>query len=582
MSIAATLLVLLVAYERFFHRPPAPPAPLLPGLVPAEVVSIEVFPAEGTPILAVRTNNTWRLVRPLSYPAQTNSIEALLTLLRETRPAARIPLADLRNRAEGKAAFGLDPERTSLVIKAGDGRQQLMVGSLTPPGDQVFVQMTGSDAICVVSADLLRLVPESAEAWRNTLVLEPDFRHWDGMTVSAGGQVVGLKMDPTNLTWRLVRPLNTRADHAHLASLIQNLRELQAHQFVTDDPRADLEVMGLQPPQLEITFTLGTNTERVLRFGRLVNGSTNLVYATGREPGSIIAVPAAPLEAWKLPPADYRDRQLVRLPSKVNRVSVTNGTGFSLRLATNGLWTIDPAGWAADAATMAQFLDRLTALRIAQFVKDVVAEPDLPAYGLGAPAWRLVFQSPGADPPLQLDFSAPKEGVVHVKRSDESAVYAVKETALTGLPRRDGEFRDRRVWSFKPDRVASLSVSSGDRAWQVLHKGENEWSLAPGSQGLVNPFAVEETVSRLGDLGAVVWTSWDGSNLAAFGLGDAAQVLSVELKDGPRYSVKLGNPAPSGHRYASVMLDGREWVFEFPAEAYDALQYALLTPAGLR
>lgn len=581
-AVAVTLLVLLVVHERFFVRPPVPPDLLLPGFEPENVESLEVYPAEGTPILAVRTNGTWRLLRPLSYPAQTNSIEALLAVLREIRPATRIPLADVRNRAEGKAAFGLEPERASLVIKAGGGRQQLMLGSLTPPGDQVFVQLTGSDTICVVPAELLRLVPESADAWRNTLVLEPDFRNWDGMTVSAGGRVVGLKLDPTNLTWRLVRPLNARADHAHLASLIQSLRDLQAQQFIPDDPRADFEAMGLQPPELEISFTLGTNTERVLRFGRALNGSTNLVYASGREPGSIVAVPAAPLEAWKLPPADFRDRQLVRLPSNVNLVSLTNGAGFALRLGTNGLWTIEPAGWTADATTMAQFLERMNGLRIAQFVKDVVAEPDLPAYGLGTPAWRMAFQSSGADSPLQLDFSEPKEGMICVRRSDESAVYVLKEASLAGIPLRDGEFRDRRVWAFKPDRVVSLSVGHGDRSWQVLRRGENSWALAPGSQGLVNPFAVEEAAVRLGDLSAVVWTGWDGVDAAAYGLGDAARTVTVEFKDGARLVAKLGGPAPSGHTYASVLLDGSEWVFEFPAEVYDVLQFALLTPAGFR
>jgi hypothetical protein len=225
-------------------------------------------------------------------------------------------------------------------------------------------------------------------------------------------------------------------------------------------------------------------------------------------------------------------------------------------------------------------------LRIAQFVKDVVAEPDLPSFGLGAPALRITFHpatnTASPAPAIQLDFSAPQDDKVNVRRGDENAVYTVDPGSLNGLPVRDGEFRDRRVWRFDPSQVASATVQRGTRSWQVLRNGTNEWALATGSQGLVNPFAIEETMSRLGRLEAVVWTSWGGGDVAQFGLDDSALVLVIELKDGTKLSVKLGSPAPSSHVFASVTLDGGEWVFEFPLEAYDALRFALLTPSTLR
>lgn len=580
-SLAMALLLMLLAYERFFERPPPPTPTLFAGLDPAAVRSVEIYPAAAPPIVASRANGTWRLDRPLSYPAQTNSIEALLELLADLESAARIPVVELQHRDEGKAAFGLEPPRSSVVLTVGEDQQQLLIGSLTAPGDQVFVQMAGSDHIAVVTADLLRLIPDSDHAWRNTLVLEPAFVDWDGMTITSGGQVVGLRMDPTNLTWRLVRPLNARADQTRLASLIQDLRDLQAREFLTDDPRADLEAMGLQPPHLEISFTLGTNVTRTLRFGRPVPADTNLLHAMGREPGTVIAVPAAPLAGWRSPPAEFRDRQLLRVPASLSSITVTNGEPFSLRPDPAGVWKVEPGGWTADLAWVGGFLTRLNNLRIVQFVKDVVAEPDLPAFGLGTPALRLVLnaESPTA---LQLDFSAPKDGLVNVRRGDENAVYALEAGAVAELSTRGGEFRERRVWRFDPEQVASVTVQSGGRSWQVLRKAANEWSLAPGSQGMINPFGIEEACHRLSQLDAVVWTRWDGNGLADHGLDDAARTLAVELKDGTRLAVKLGKAAPSTHVFASVPLDGAEWVFEFPLETFDAVRFALLTPSGLR
>jgi hypothetical protein len=54
------------------------------------------------------------------------------------------------------------------------------------------------------------------------------------------------------------------------------------------------------------------------------------------------------------------------------------------------------------------------------------------------------------------------------------------------------------------------------------------------------------------------------------------------MKDGARLTMRLGHPAPSGHLYAALTIEGQDWVFEFPIEDYAALQFAVLTPSGLR
>jgi hypothetical protein len=473
------------------------------------------------------------------------------------------------------------------VLAATNGRQQILIGSLTGPGDQVFVQVVSREGIYVVDANLLKLIPNSASMWRDTALCELPANGYDGIEVTSPEAVLDLKRNATNQTWRIVRPMQARADDAQITKLVQGLRDLSVRRFVSDDPRADLEAWGLHPPQLQIVFSQGSNTVQTLQFGRPVEGRPDMVYAMGREPGSVVTVPADALHAWRATPNDFRDRQILKLPAAVSTIEIGNGTNFTLVNTTNGSWRVEPQGFAADPVTVERFVDALQNLYARQFVKDVVAEPDLPEYGLATPKFRVNFTfSPASDghvpPPVGLDFGNENEGEVYARRTDESAVYAVDVDKLASLPAAAGHFRQLELWKFSEDQVASLSLQKGQSLWQIQRNGERQWSLAPGSQGIVNAFAVEEAAHRLGELSAVVWTDWGEQDLDRYGLGPDALTLTVELKDGTRKSVQFGFPAPSSHVYASTVLDGEPWVFEFPSETFDLVDACLIKPSNLR
>jgi hypothetical protein len=584
---AATMLLVLVAYERLFHRPPPGPQPLLPGFTAAAVDSIRVLPADGEEIRVERTNDAWRLTKPVPYPAQTISIEALLQALEEIIPATRISSAQLRKTDEDRAAFGLETPRASLVLTADGGHQQLQIGSLTGPGDQVFVQVVGLEGIQVIDAELLKLVPTSNTAWRDTSLCTLADDDYDGLLVTTPESVLELRREATNQTWRIVRPMQARADAAHLETLVQGLRDLRVERFVSDDPRADRQAWGLQPPELQIVFSKGTNTLETLQFGNAVETADDQVHAVGREPGTVVTVPSTSLQAWRATPNEFRDRQILNLPRAVASIGIGNGSTFTVVSTTNGTWRVEPPGIPADPVTVQRFVDAVQSLRAAQFVKDVVAEPDLPEYGLAQPKFRVSFTfKPGSDgqspPPIGLDFGIEKDGLVYTRRTDENAVYGVDVEELATLPAAAGHFRQLALWDFPESQVASLTLQKGEATWEVRRNGQNQWSVAPGSQGMVNAFAVEEAAHRLGGLSAVVWTDWGEQDPALYGLGPEALSLTVELKDGGRKTVQFGYPAPSSHVYASTVLEGQPWVFEFPSETFNLVDACLITPSKLR
>jgi hypothetical protein len=388
-------------------------------------------------------------------------------------------------------------------------------------------------------------------------------------------------------SWQIVRPMQARADGRRVEELIQGLRDLSVKRFVSDDPTADRQGWGLQPPDLEIVFAKGTNRAQTLQFGKPVEGTTNEIYAAGRDLSAVVTVASDLLQAWQATPNDFRDRQLIRVPQDVTSIEIGNGESFTLVKATNGVLRIEPLGVPADAGTVGRFIQDLEALRVTQFVKDVVAEPDLAGYGLAPPRFRVAIKS---DPEvagqptrvLALEFGAREGESMFVRRVDENAVYALDVSALERLPAAAGHFRELTVWNYTEDQVVAVEVQRGDAIWRLNRKGQNQWSLSPGSQGIVNAFAVEEAVHRLGQLRAVVWTDWEQGDVAQYGLDEDSVSLTVELKDGSRKSVRFGLPAPSGHVYADTLLEGNSWVFEFPRDTFDLAESFLIKPSGLR
>lgn len=585
-SIAIGLFAAIFAYERFFFQPPQGPQLLFPSFKAAGVQSIQVLSSDGAEIQVQRTNGTWRLTRPLSYPAQTNSIEVLLKTLEGLVPATTLSTAALSGNPEWRSEFGLEEPRLSLVFTNGQIRQQLLIGSTTSPGDQIFVQVAGEEQVHVVDVELLKLIPGSDKFWRDTRLFDLPSSAYSRITVTSGEQVVELRHEPTGRGWSIVRPMQARADAAHLGELLQGLNDLQVRRFITDDPSADLEAYGLLPTELEIAFFQGSNSVQSLRFGKSLEDGSGLLYAIGREPESVVGFSSDSLLGWRITPNDFRDRQLIRIPNAVVAMEIENGESFSLRQTTNGVWTVEPLGLPADTATIQRFIEVLAGLRVVQFVKDVVAESDLPTYGLAEPKLRIRLELKATStnepaPVVELALGDVKDDQIMVRRADENAVYAVEIEPLAALPVAAGHFRDHRVWEFDENEVKSLTVQKGEQVWELLRNGQNKWTLAPGSQGIVNAFGIEETLHHLSQLSAVVWTDWGELDVSSYGLDEEPLSLTVELRDNSRRTVRLGALAPSSHIYAGITIEGEEWVFEFPTETFAFVEVFLIKPSNL-
>ena len=240
---------------------------------------------------------------------------------------------------------------------------------------------------------------------------------------------------------------------------------------------------------------------------------------------------------------DFRDSHLLELIAPVAEIEVHGPDNFILQRQGSNNWQIVGEKFPADAENAQLFIKTLAGLRVAEFVKDVVTAPDLPAYGLATPTRQITLRSVAGDTNsvmVQLSFGTNQNNEVFVRRADEDFVYAVTMEDFNRLPEAAWEFRERRIWNFTEGDVAQITLRQGGKTRQIVRNGVNQWSLAAGSQGIINPPAIEETAHRFGALTAAGWVGRNVTEPEKFGLNTNNLQIVIELKNSAKYTVDFG------------------------------------------
>jgi len=570
-----------------------PPPPLL-TLKPQEVTAIQLRRTNQFVLRVERTNASWNLVAPLAYPAQPFAIEALLQTLANLRSQTFISIDELHQNKRSVAEYGLDVPRATITLHQGGQRNEILIGAKTPVGNQVYIQVLNLPGIYVVNDELFERLPRVPNDWRDPTLISFSGINFDRIEVRSIGRGFALQFDPTNQTCFLTKPTPARAATPKVVELVRKVTNARVTQFVSDDSRDDLDALGLQPPQAELVFGLGTNDVATFQFGKSPTNDASVVYARKTGQPNVVLLPKSVLDALQTPYTELRDRRLLSfMPDAVDTIEVASKSEapFSVRKQFNGDWMIvDVDAVLADKDTMRECLERLAKLE-GNLEKDVVT--DFTTYGLEPFARRYFLKSTLTNTTgqvtnrilAQLDLGSLRGEVVYAHGAQDKAVYSVPLRDVANLPYASWQLRDRRVWSFTTNQVTRLSVRDKGYERQMVRNNSGSWALASGSEGVIVPESIEEALYRLGDLRAAIWVARGDNDKQHFGFRDDGRKITVELKNGDKpqiLSVEFGGLAVSGYPYAMTAIDGQNWIFEFPIRLHLELVRLLSNPLRAR
>jgi hypothetical protein len=586
--IAAAMFLYIAVFEPPGTRPAREsdaPRIVLPGLDPDRVTALTIV-RSNTTVRLQRVDRRWQLADP-PYPAMDWLVEDCLKTLATLRRSTRLEASDIAAQPGGLTALGLEPPRASVVVEQPDRSFEFAVGGRTPLGNTLYLRLAGQEGVEVAEAGPLDRLPAGAAGWRDPQFLFLSSVDYDRIEMRSASREYALERDPISRRWRLSRPRPARADHGRVEQLLQQLQAARIEAFADVAGTADLEPFGLQPPETSLTFAQGTNEVLTVDFGLSPTNAPALVFVRRSTPGGMVLVPRAIQELVAVPYADLLDYRLVDQPvEQLGRIEIRARESFVLERGTNGVWDLkETTPRPTDPGLVGAFLDQLRGLRVADVAKEVVTDLDLPNYGLAAPAQVLTLQWTNSSvetgiAPLRLDFGGVQQGQVFVRRSDEVPVYTVALEDAAALPRAAYELRDRRLWQFTTNDVLGVTLMIGGTTNRLVRSPRGQWSIAPGSQGMVNTFAMEEALHRLGTLRARFWVARGLETLEDYGIPQREHRLAIDLsREGATETLRLafGATSPSGGPYAATLLEGDATVFECPLDVFYPYDEAVRT-----
>jgi hypothetical protein len=581
--VAIALLGASVWHYEHSRHPKAVPRTILSHISVPLVTTVQVRAGTELQIRAERTNGAWVLAEPVAYPADSKKVDGLLSTLEKLTPGIYITRSELLTRTNAEEEYGFGSPQATIILKQGDYRAQLFVGARTAPGDQVFLQVVGDDGIYVVDAGLLQFIPKKPDDWRATELLNLNGVAFDRITITNSGKGFELRKEETN-RWRIfTSDFAPRAEKTKIDELLTNIMALRVQQFVSDAARADPDAFGLQNPEFQFGVAQGTNLLCTVQFGKSQTNDPALVFARNPALNTIVVVNRANLTPWPTM-SSFRDPHLLGGVGPLENIEVRGYDNFSLVHQTDDTWKVLPQGFTADSVSVTDLLRLLREMRIIEFVKDVVpAQPQLLAdYGLDHPVLEYTLhhgETNASSQPVQLQFSAPKAGKVLVRRADEPSVYAVKVDDSRLLATASWQLLNRRIWKYSINDLAGVLVQQHGTNFEILRKGDHQWSLASGLKGAIEPLAIEETMLDLVDLQAAAWLARGTNDLPKLGFSSDDQQITLQFKNAEKRTLRFSQNTPSTFGVVAVTLEGETRIFAIPPSLRRDIMNYLSIPA---
>jgi hypothetical protein len=230
---------------------------LFPAVEQDAVEWIALATREGIEARLERREGSWSLAEPVVFPADRFAVDGMAANL-----AGLVSEAALEN-PQPLLEYDLDDAARTVRFSAGGQERALLLGRQTPVGSNTYAKTGGSDAVYTVQTYKAQSFDKALDDLREKRILDFDTSaiqrveaRWpNGRVVLERAEAAGDGADGQSErgAWRLVAPLEARADDEVVDDLLSDLSYLRAVGFVDDPP--DAAEAGLDPPSFEVILT---------------------------------------------------------------------------------------------------------------------------------------------------------------------------------------------------------------------------------------------------------------------------------------------------------------------------------------
>lgn len=371
---------------------------LFPDVEEDAVEWIALTTTDGVAARIERSNGSWELVEPLSFPSDEFAADGMASALADLQSEA------VYEEPQPPRVYGLDDDAREVRFAAGGEERALRLGNDTPVGANAYASVAGAKPVYSVPRYRAQVFRKSLDDLREKRILRFDRASIDRVVARWPDGGVDVVRDGDG--WRLVAPLEAEADAETVDELLSELSFLRAEGFV-DEPLPDAE-SGLDEPEFAVEL-LGEpeeeGEERVelsLAIGRLRDDDERLARAARP---TLYRIPGHRLESFPREVVKYRFRTLADFPATdAVRLDLVfhSAQGETVGVtATRG-----DAGWTATPedfrpGKIARLVSELSRLDAEDILAESAGDEEQRGLGLAPPA--VIVRAFGAAPDADAD-----------------------------------------------------------------------------------------------------------------------------------------------------------------------------------
>ena len=388
-----------------------------------------------------------------------------------------------------------------------------------------------------------------------------------------------------NERWRMVEPLQLRADRAEVEEILAQFEFLRKVGTIKESETANfnLKEYGLETPSLVIRLwlkkgsmvggTAGNITKYTVNIGDRLAAGQDTAYITTGDDKDVFVVGVKFLEKVSKEINDLRNKWAFEYDKhSVERVRLEREESEPVvcSKAEQLWWITQPLSDRADTERIKEILDELKNLEIAKedFVSD--SKEDIINYGLDKPVFTISIGTTDNVQTLLLGHSL--DEMIYAKLEGESSIFLVHDMILRNLDLELNDLRDKQLLRFDAIGtygIEKIDINSSDTNLVMEKTVQYDWMIKSPTNILADRDVVREFVEKIKDLQIQQYIDDSGTNFAKYGLADSPIEVSVFRRIGEGETVKffIGKADENGG-LCYVRRDGEDAVYTVPTENF--------------
>ncbi|CAN5498532.1 hypothetical protein BH18VER1_BH18VER1_19990 [soil metagenome] len=535
-----------------------------------------------------KAGDKWRLEAPIKDQADTSKITTVLSDLETWQKDQAIPAEEMESDKARLEEYDLVKPKLRLKLLGKDMPAEIWFGKDAALEGKMYVRFANDKETFLTRQTVKTAIAKKPEEFRDRKLTDLGTAEVSRLVLkTAAGE---MEVQKQGELWKIVKPLNARADADKIRDLIAQVTTAQIQQFVAED-RGVLQRYGLAEPRGAITlFSQDDQQGQTLQIGGVPEKEQEQVYVRFSARNFVYTLPKKIEQILNTTPADLRDRHLIRIDTdNLDRLTIDAADiGKTVLARKDETWQIASRNnQPANTAEVNRLLDTLENEQVTKFVEDVAS--DLAKYGLDRPQLQVTFSSfasdntaetsAGEQPFATLSLGRVDGDVVYARVGEEPFVVAARRTLLDGIYPDPVQWQELAVFKFKPEEVHRLGVVTNAGETTLVRGADNEWTRANGNEP-INQVNLQSLLNTLTNLRAVRWVGGP-TPPQAFGQQQIAVTFTTSADDKDTHKLFVGGPTGEGMWYGRV--EGRDGVFILSNPDFNALRLPLApkgTPAA--